>query len=79
MGRVAGCEVGDDGDWKSTKAMELDMYYTLGIEVRDKAEGPSDGFLYQRFSTGRSVNGLLEAKAKFYYTRSRRAKHDRAE
>ena len=56
------------------------MYFTPGMGVRDEVERPSDGFLYQQFSAGRSINSLLEAKVKFDFdTRSRRAKDDRAE
>ena len=56
------------------------MYFCPGIGIRGDTERPSDGFLYQPFSAGRSVNRLLEAKLKFHFdTRGRRAKHYRAE
>ena len=35
--------------------------------VKDEAEGYSDEVTYQGFLTGRSVNGLSDAKLKFHF------------
>lgn len=64
----------------STKAKGSACALVQGSALGVKLNDHQMDILYQQFLAGRSVNGLLEAKVKFHFdTRSRRAKHDRAE